>query len=290
MHDNNRIQIFIQANCQGQAIKTIISKVPRLKNLFDFYELRPIHLWNDSDRDLVFESIKNCDIFLHQPISDNFGEYSSENLKKYLKKGAKSISFPVVFFSGYNPETIYLKNENKQKVTLFCDYNDYNLVKLFLEEKTVDEAYDIITSEEFYSEEFIIESIENSFTALQNREEGLDIKISDYIRANYRNKKLFYSMNHPINSLLYELINQFLTKEGLEVLKEDETKTFPELLGRTDLYLYHSIAKYLNIESTNTVKIDNKKMELKDMISKYYNAYYKQNELLKYNMDLINNE
>ncbi len=283
-------KIFIQANCQGQAIKTIINSVPRLKEIFAIYELRAIHLWNDTDKELVFNSIKECDIYLHQPISKYFREYSSENLKMYLKKGSISISFPVIYFSGYNPETVYLKNKEKKKIALYFDYHDINLIKMYLDGRSIDEVYSTLNDSNLYTYEFIRNNIEKSFHELEQREKNLDIAISSYIKQNLQQgNKLFFSMNHPINDVLCELVNRILYQLSIDPLSKDEKLLFPpELLGRSNLYLYKSIASFLNLPYKKSIKIDAVDLSLKEMIENYFKSYKDNEEILKFNLELYN--
>ena len=115
--ENEKLKVFIQANCQSHALRNIFQKVDRLNSKYEIMDVKPVHLWKDDDKEVIFNKIKEADVFLHQPIfKRHFGQFASDNLKKYLKESAISVSFPNLYFTGYHPQAFYLKDKNGKKV------------------------------------------------------------------------------------------------------------------------------------------------------------------------------
>ncbi|HBV97879.1 MAG: hypothetical protein JL50_07680 [Peptococcaceae bacterium BICA1-7] len=54
-----------------------------------------------------------------------------------------------------------------------------------------------LADENFYSYAFLKKNLEDSLNELAAREEYLHVKVADFIRNNYRDKYLFYTVNHP---------------------------------------------------------------------------------------------
>lgn len=282
----------IIANCQGAALVNILKRVPSFDEKYEIIQLPPIHLLTDKDEEKVVQSLNSADLFLYQPISESFGKYSSDNLLKYLKEEAVAISFPVVYFTGYNPETIYLKDTQGKKATIGFEYHDLNILSFFNQGFTVEETVKKIQKPEFYSVEFIEKNIKQSLSSLREREEGIDIKVLKYIEDNSHGKRLFVSMNHPVNELLYEVVSQILIKVKLADNSADFLLSSPfnkELLGRNKLFVYPSIKKYFNIETEYDVIMENKEYSLSDYIKVCFDLYEDNQDIVSYNLELYKN-
>jgi len=286
MNFSKKRKVFILANCQGRAIKTFFRNVERLNNMFDVFEIKPIHLLSSIDKNEIYEAIKNTDIFIYQPISERFGEYSSNNLISHLRTEAIIISFPVIYFSGYNPESIYLKDENNKKVNSFVDYHDINLLNAYHQKVDSVEFIHNIQKPDFYSDSICRSFINDSISELKRREQDIDITIHDIISDSMMGERLFYSMNHPSNFLLFIIFNKILKHLGIEELKEIEKANFSvNMLGRTMLYIYPQVANMFELKINFKLKINNEIYELKQLVDKYYSFYDNNRALVEINLD-----
>lgn len=244
-----RKKIFIQANCQGDACKHIFSRINRLNEKYEILDIKPVHLWQAEDKYDIFSKLETADIFLHQPVSEvNFGIYGSDNLKRHLKQDVKLISFPNLFFTGYHPQAIYLRDTKGLNISEPYDYHDKNLVEMFKAGKSVDEVEYIAEDESYYSTDVIRQNIDNSLVELKERESLLDIKVADYIENNMFGKKLFHIFNHPINELIFVLFDMILEILGEQPLAVEEKAIFKnEILGIIQIPVYKSVRNYLNL-------------------------------------------
>ena len=278
-------KVVILGNCQSPVLRIILEAHPEFSRQYEVIQLPPVHLLTDTHRSEVLKAVKSADVFLHQPISDAFGFYATDNLKKYLKKNAITCSFPVVFFSGYNPETIYLKDHSGKKVTQGFDYHDLNILKAFDEKLGVEETVEAISAPEFYPVPFIEKGIETSFRNLAVREQTTDIQVSDFIRENMKGRMLFFSMNHPVNDILYYVAERILKVLKTPPLQETAKKGVPQqLLGRTVLYKYPAIRKYF-IFPEEPVIVDLKPLTLAEYVSLAFEQYAAQPDIVRLNLD-----
>ena len=62
-----------------------------------------------------------------------------------------------------------------------------------------------IISGSLYSEKEIKENFDNIFEEFDSKERKWDIRIVDYIKKNYKEKKLFYDINHPTNEVMEKI-------------------------------------------------------------------------------------
>jgi tetratricopeptide (TPR) repeat protein len=164
---NNRRKIFIQANCQGHTIKNIFLNVERLNKKFEIVPIKPVHLWKEEEKQEIFSQVKEADIFLHQPVFEkNFGAFASDNIKKHLKKGAIAISFPNLYFTGYHPSAMYLKNSQNIKIDGPFGYHDQNIIEAYKNNFPIEKVVDFFYDENFYSKDEIEQNINKSLKNL----------------------------------------------------------------------------------------------------------------------------
>ncbi len=268
-------KIFIQANCQSHAIKNIFLTLERLEEKYDILPVKPVHLWKEEDKEEIFNKIHEADIFLHQPIFEvNFSIFASDNLVKYLKEDAQVVSFPNLYFTGYHPQAIYLKNNDGKKVDGPFDYHDKNIVDAYKNGQSVEDVKKMFLDDRFYSSEQIEKNLEQSLKDLEGREKFTSIKMSPIIHNRMKGKKLFHIFNHPTNEMIFILVNKILEKLQEEPLVYQEMQRFPnEMLGQIQFPVYKSVQKYLGIDEEVKLVFSGKEYSLDKMNRMYYNFY-----------------
>jgi hypothetical protein len=282
--------IFFQGNCQADGLMWFFKHIPRLKNIFNLFEIQPVHLWRDEDKELIYKNISLCDVFVHQPVSENFKDFSSDKLLHMLKNNAKVISFPVAYFTGYHPESFYFTNRDNSKADYFCPYHDANIVYLYSRGFSVNEIFNFLTDIDFYSVEYIKTNIDTSLLQLQKRESMLTVKMEDYISRNMLSNNLFFTMNHPNDEALVHMLNEILSKLGVEPLTQNELNIVPlDILGVVKLYIYPSICKYFQIEYKDFGIYDRIQYSFKDVIHKYFEIYNQYPDLVEHNLNILSN-
>jgi len=87
---------LIFANCQGQEISHFLL---RHKEYAGTYET--VHLSNfdfiRNKKPLLIKVLQQTDCFIYQPLSNQYGLYSSDNIVSYLRPGCVTISFPYIY-------------------------------------------------------------------------------------------------------------------------------------------------------------------------------------------------
>ena len=275
----------ILANCQGQSIAHLLKKNDVFAKAFDLLPLNPIHLLKESDAPKIHELVSSLDLLIHQPIGPHYGVFSSDNIVKSMKPDSCSISFPVLFFSGYNPETVYMKNI-AGKTIQEMGYNDLNIMKLFLAGFSPQDIVDQIISEDFYSHAFILNNYEQSINSLKEREKDLDVKISQFINNFAKERRLFFSMNHPTNEVLQKVTAQILSLLSIPFVNLNLPK---ELLGKTRLFVYPSVRNILGLSWNDSIMVDLKSYTLEDYVARFVTLYEKNIELVTQNVEIARN-
>jgi len=277
-----KLKVFIQANCQGLAIRYYFSRIERLNAKYEFIPIKPVHLWTDDDKELIIYLLKEADIFMHQPVFEKrFGFYASENLKNYLKPGTKIISFPNLYFKGYHPQACYLKIDERKIIELPFPYHDINILNAWKNGIPRDEIIDIFFDEKFYESNYLEKLIEDSLRELEKREEYTIIKMSKTIKEEMKGKILFHTFNHPTDYLLSKLIDEILNHLEEKPLTEEEKLLFnQEVLGVIRLPIYKSVQNFLQINVPINLIFKGEVIDIKEMVNLYYDFYEKNRDLV----------
>lgn len=77
-----------------------------------------------------------------------------------------------------------------------------------------------MTQPDFYDQAFLLNLVEETLQELTRREKETDIKIATLIRQRYQHELLFYTVNHPSNTIGREVVNQMLQILKLPLLKK----------------------------------------------------------------------
>ena len=121
------------------------------------------------------------------------------------------ISIPSLFFNAYNPEVTYIRESHSNIV--YHDRLQLKLINCFEKFHAV-----LIESQDYYPKEFSEKCLELSLSELKRREvdQKIDIPISDYIEARFRDERLFHVLNHPSRNLLKVLSGRILKYLGID--------------------------------------------------------------------------
>jgi len=290
-------QCLLYGNCQTAALRTYLEKNLDFTSLYGFIDLKPVHLLSEADVPYLNEAISKTDLLIHQPVSDSYkGVYqlSTCYLKSQLKPGSKVISFPVAYFTGYNPELFYFKDNLGNVVSEPFPYHDANILRHYMEGKSIQDTIRISSDEDYYEEGYVSSNLEKTLKNLLIREEKLDIKLSEFIQDNFRKVRLFHVFNHPSSftlSFLYFSILKILgLSDTLSQLKDKfGSPTYPlqmDVLARNSYPIYKSLSKCLDINFQNPVKyrFNNQDFSVDESITRFFEFYDKNEKLLQKNV------
>lgn len=245
---------IIHGNCQTRLIRMYLEKNRTFQKKYIFLEIPSIFLFEQDQLDIIKYNFlwKRCSLFITQMISDNniFGiDLSTNSIKKALDENCKTVTIPILYFTGYFPQAI--KNKVPFRKDIFC-WRDTFVDSLFEKGLTIDEIIDTIKNEEFLNEDDIEQNVIQSFNELERRETFLDIRISDYIKQYYKDMQLFYDPYHPCNFLLKELVIRILKFLQIQDLTFENDQIFDIdikcNLREGSIPIYPSVVKVLNLK------------------------------------------
>ena len=243
-------------NCHMDAVKKYLVCSKSFSAEYGFY---PFPRVQDMDEKFKYENIlKHADLFFHQAIrrDNRYGEkYASEYMLKYVPQNCKILAIPnlyglpKVFF----PQLDMIYRTVKGRNSFF--FLDSNIVNWLNEGKTVEEIVSAIAEGKTYTNQDIQGMWQEFQRKLLGREQEWDIKISDYILANYKTIKLFYDTNHISSACAKEIAGRILTYLGynpriasvLKVVDSVECFVYPDVKDALGLeFEEHIIREYSN--------------------------------------------
>ena len=244
------LKVGFLGNCQAQAMESWTSHA---RDSLEIVNFPAIWLLNEQDVGKILEDIEICDYVFTQRLSDDFTwpDLATSRLKGEF--GSKLISWPNAYFDGYFPGVSYRYKSDGRILGPLDEYHWDPIENSFLAGESVDECVARLNSDAIF--ELYPDPIAKSLQRLGDREVGLDVVISDYIASNLHNQRLFYSMNHPVNSLILEIIERLFGLIG-ERKRVSDIGAFGFPLNKIILPVLPSIAsqRHINFSDRDSIK------------------------------------
>lgn len=253
-----------------------------------FIDIKPVHLLSKSDIPYLDQVASEVDLLIYQPVSDNYKgifQLSTRYIKDRLKPDCQTISFPIAYFTGYNPEMIYLRDLNGAVISEPFAYHDINILRLFAQGESVKEILKIIQADDFYTAFFAEKQLNETIVSLNAREKEIDIKLSQFIQDNFRTERLFHVFNHPSGRILELIAGSILNH--LKINDQNfKSGNKMDLLSKNAFPIYPSLIKHLNIQFKCTFKyrFENKNYSAGEVVGLFTDFYAKNQEVVAHNI------
>ncbi|MCI8938512.1 MAG: hypothetical protein HFH12_00755 [Dorea sp.] len=231
--------VLIIGNCQTSKIKPSMMTSTQFDKEYIFVDIPMVHLLTEHDISVlkhckfIFE--ESC-LIITQYISSEAGKILGTQQILNMKGNQTSIIFiPTLWFDCYYPQSRhqYRKVDLGKGLAAF-PYAD-SMVDELINKYSVDKVIEIVKSPDLYSAAYLNDLYEQRITELSEREQRCDIKMLDFVIANWKTELLFFSVNHPNNRVIFEetvRILRFLGIEDFNSEKVDMTELdeFQELI------------------------------------------------------------
>jgi hypothetical protein len=278
---------LVYGNCQSSVVRLYLHQHSEFAAHYELLDINPVHLLEEKDVSYLESIVRAIDLFIYQPVSSSYRgipQLSTDYLKSLLKPTSQTISFPVAYFIGYNPEIYYLRIRDESGEIIRKDdgsvpqspyaYHDKNILTLFSEGKGVDTTARTIKQEDFYAPDYVVIKLEETLSNLRLREQTIDLKISDFIEENFRKFRLFHVFNHPATWLIAYVTDLILKAQGF-TSRIAEFDRQPDLLAQYSFPIYPSLAKTLALEFETpfVYQIDSQTYSAIEVIENYFKFY-----------------
>ncbi|MEL6930513.1 MAG: WcbI family polysaccharide biosynthesis putative acetyltransferase, partial [Cyanobacteria bacterium J06600_6] len=248
---------IIYANCQNRLLAECLSK-STLFNQEYLIKRFPAHLLIQGKKTIPEQILKKAKLFIYQPVKEVHGKASSEYILSQLSPDCQTISFPSLYFTGYFPQ--HYKKPNKRIVKSIYPFGiipegDLNVANMLEQGQNPNQIIEQLQHQDFYTSEFLRANVDSSLAELARRESSLDIKVSQFIRDNYQQQRLFYVHNHPTDILGFYITNLILNKINLPQFDTQDLAANPAagILDNTQVPIYPSVIKHLQLSFTQNI-------------------------------------
>lgn len=242
--------VLLHGNCHLDIIESYLRSSKIFLNQYSIYPVQRICMNNE--KKISVEVLHNIDLWIHEDIQEknSYSYYLSDNyLRCKMSESVKEIIIPHLFglgkllfpYSNGNKRNPWLSN-NKDKNGMF-PHADFLIDKCVEKGFSVKQIVDFCLDENAMSEKEVLNNFEFYMDKIRLREEKWDIKVLDFIFANYRKQKLFYDMGHPTNILL-----EYITLQILKELDISEAISTDMQLDHHEVPVYPTVRKHLQLE------------------------------------------
>lgn len=263
MFEERKIAI-VAGNCQ---IATICDFLKEIKGFTKEYHILRFstHCWKSRWSIKSISYLKNlCDLYICMKHEEGDKKFFS---KEELPDKCKIVTLPSALSRMYWPQIKMNREKAQNEYFLFpkkssghapFEYGDNNINLMIREGKSVEEIISLLTSDTFYEPIQIENHFDREMRVLEYEEDGCDIKISDFVKENYRKQMLYRDMVHMQVSLICEMIKRILqhldmSTDEAEVLEKDtENPVWQEYNTHcTEVPVYPCVAKKLGLQWWN---------------------------------------
>lgn len=270
------MKILFYGNCQQWALKLTL-------NIVD-HDIFHVECFSTEITEQEYHKIvSSCDVIITQIVNDNYRDksYLSTNyILNNRKESCKVIIIDNCYFNFYYIDLAY-KGHNNAPLTKPIDYHYNNMIEYYKNKQSVDRyIQNVVENEDFESidamENRAIESLNEllrrskNIKMLASSNNNVDaVTVYDYVKDNYKNKLLFYSMNHPTKYMFH-----FLAEQIINILNLQNTINYDiDVLSDIKCILYKCIQKVVRFDIKSHEPALQKITDVRTIIQIYYNAY-----------------
>lgn len=243
---------LIYANCQNALIANYLRSSEFFNQEYIIKRLA-VHSLIASEKSISDKILQQTKLFIYQPVKDIHGKRSSNYLLEKLPPDCQKVSFPSLYFKGYFPQ--YCKNPTNHIIEPRYRYGiiphgDSNIISMLEQGANETKIIEKLRDPDFYTSDAIKSNLNETLEVLSQRESQLDVKVSEFIKANYQQYQLFYTQNHPTNILGMHVVNQILQLINLPILGDPLSvkSSLRGVLSNYQIPIYPSVTKHLNLK------------------------------------------
>ena len=268
--------ILFYGNCQTCALKKTL-------NLKDINIINILCYETEIDKEQFINILQTCEIIITQNICDNYRNkdyLSTSFIINNCKKDCKIIIFDSCYFNFYYFDLTY-KTINNEIVHYPNDYHYNKMIECYMNNQSIDYYINnYVNNQALFSSEQLEKIANDSIYELYTRHQAniekykpyeniYMISCVHYIKYNYKDKLLFYSMNHPTPSIFHNLAEQIIS-----ILSLPNTIDYTsDFLDHPKCILYKCIQNVVNFNIDSYPPITCGRTNSRDITELYYCTY-----------------
>lgn len=275
----------IIGNCQAAPLSKILQLSERFNNRFAVQTFPAVHVAKPSDVDALHTHLMSSEIkhVLTQNVTEAYRGgigLGTQTLRERHSYPGEFLTWPSIYFSGYNPELFYLKDANKASVATEFDYHHRVIFNCYLGGETIEGTVRHLQRPDAQIASGL--GVEAELSNLAKREALLGVKVADFIRGHYQSSRLFWTFNHPSADVILNVAGQVLHLLGLA---NDLPSPATEILNNTIYPVLPAVRTLLGLQfgADDTVRIRNAEYSIEQVVGKYFHFYDSNPDLVALN-------
>ena len=200
-----KIKVAVVANCQARPIAFLLENaIPDV----EIVTIAIVHLLKNGQENEYVCYFDDADYIVTQKIAETYPCEFIRTINLRKRYSHKIIEIPNLYFRGYNPELRYYRISGQGTLTgPLGDYHNEIVFDCWKQGYDLHKTLEVLNDESEWNRRFNLVA-KQSIEQLSNRERDLDISVSDFIRDNVSEKRLFYTFNHPCLEMLLEVVKK----------------------------------------------------------------------------------
>jgi hypothetical protein len=290
MSSNNAKAVVIYANCQANALGSLLQISRDFNRQYIFHRIKPVHrLSREELSSFISNDLNNTSILIHQPISRGFrdGSFCSELLKQKAPQSTKIISFPSLQFYAYHATAFALKgmtSELRQRhhevfQTPGADtFHFLQVVRAYLDGADTARAEDRFHGGDPGDSDLVTNFAAKSIGIMELSEaaNGTMVTSAGFIKANYQGCLLFHTPRHPSAPLLLHVIEQISKICCFQITPDEKSRMLAKDPLRFPQYPLQGFVREalgLRFEAGSEFRSKKLTLSISQMIEAFYHFY-----------------
>ncbi len=189
------------------------------------------HLTKNVEAETHMDIFAKADIIFAQAVNSSYPVKHLTTEKLRSEFGDKVISWPNIFFAGQSPGLCYVTTINGYRVSgPLHDYQYRPIFEAWQQGDSIEKCLERIESG--VSSALLQAGVTTSFEELSIREKSVDVIVSDLIESEWKERRLFFTFNHPASILLLKMAERMLRVANIKSHLKVTSEIFGEPLGR----------------------------------------------------------
>ena len=265
------LKILLYGGCHALVLRDLFEDVVD-QNVVEISLLINFHLIS-SGQPFPYERLEWCDVLIYSPI-ENKGDYNTDLLLERCQAAqVQALCFPWMEWHGYCPGAF--KGVFKGRFQWYYP----KLAELAEQFDRFGSFVDYVFAH-FPSDDVIDRSVARSSGKLASSEDrhNMPIRIADFIKASFRDSRLFLISDHPSLTLYLHVLGQIFDHLGLPRLREPSCVE-PQWRWRTPIF--PRVAERLGLRFTDTSWVDDELVPgCTSSIESYLSLYFHKDSVI----------
>ncbi len=203
-------RITILGNCVAHRLQFLLKEHPAFSAHYELVPSPMIHLLTQkAELDDLATLARTCDILFTQPLF-NFEACNTAVLQANKPDGQTIHLFSAPNFEAYFPDVLHLDNKTDLKFEPTLDWDSRIIFSCFVTGVPIFDVEQIYVNNRLFRKEPAQNALHAALETYARREQGVDLQTGGFVFRNYAATRLFYTWQHPTETLMGLLLDKII--------------------------------------------------------------------------------